>query len=123
LTPSNLEILAFESTPLGDLCLRRRELLSKPGTVITEITLDQELLMSSYNTASERALFGEALARHAGRGLRVLVGGLGLGYTASEALDSDRVTDVEVVELLPQVVRFLRDGRETTVPVVLAERK
>lgn len=110
MTPSNLEILAFESTPLGDLCLRRRELLSKPGTVITEITLDQELLMSSYNTASERALFGEALARHAGRGLRVLVGGLGLGYTASEALDSDRVTDVEVVELLPQVVRFLRDG-------------
>jgi hypothetical protein len=26
MTPSNLEILAYEKTPLGDLCLRRREL-------------------------------------------------------------------------------------------------
>ncbi len=58
---SNLEILAYETTPLGDLCLRRRELLSRPGTVITEITLDHQLLMSSHNTVSERALATEAL--------------------------------------------------------------
>jgi hypothetical protein len=38
--PSNIEFLAYEATTLGDLCLRRRELLSRPGTVITEITLD-----------------------------------------------------------------------------------
>lgn len=31
MTPSNLEILAYEDTPLGPLCLRRRELLSAPG--------------------------------------------------------------------------------------------
>ena len=37
MSSSNLEILAYEPTPLGDLCLRRRELLSRPGTVITEI--------------------------------------------------------------------------------------
>ena len=55
MVPSNLEILAYEMTSLGDLCLRRRELLSRPGTVITEITLDHQLLMSSYNTVSERA--------------------------------------------------------------------
>ena len=108
--PSNLEILAYETTPLGELCLRRRELLSNPGTIITEITLDHELLMSSYHTASERALAGEALARHEGRDLSVLVGGLGLGYTASEVLQSDRVRLVEVIEFLPQVVGFLRDG-------------
>jgi spermidine synthase len=108
--PSNLEFLAYETTPLGDLCLRRRELLSRPGTVITEITLDHELLMSSYNTVSERALVNEALARHTGHDLSVLVGGLGLGYTANEALRSTRVSRVEVVELLPEVVGFLRDG-------------
>jgi len=107
---SNLEILAYETTPLGDLCLRRRELLSRPGTVITEITLDHELLMSSYNTASERALAEEALARHGGSDLSVLVGGLGLGYTANEVLRSSRVRRVEVIEFLPEVVGFLRDG-------------
>jgi spermidine synthase len=108
--PSNLEILAYETTPLGVLVLRRRELLSKPGTIITEITLDHELLMSSYVTASERALAEEALARHSGQALSVLVGGLGLGYTANEALQSPRVASVEVVEYLPEVVGFLRDG-------------
>lgn len=110
MSPSNLEILAYETTPLGDLCLRRRELLSRPGTVITEITLDHELLMSSYVTSSERALAEEALARHTGSDLSVLVGGLGLGYTANEVLKSARVRRVEVVEFLPEVVGFLRDG-------------
>jgi len=110
MNPSNLEILAYETTPLGALCLRRRVLLSRPGTVITEITLDNELLMSSYHTASERALAEEALARHSGRDLSVLVGGLGLGYTANEVLKSARVRRVEVIEFLPEVVGFLREG-------------
>ena len=110
MSPSNLEILAYATTPLGELCLRRRELLSRPGTVITEITLDHELLMSSYITVSERALAEEALARHTGRDLSVLVGGLGLGYTANAALQSTRVRRVEVVEFLPEVVGFLRHG-------------
>ena len=73
----NLQVLAYETTPLGDLCLRRRELLSRPGTVITEITLDHQLLMSSHNTVSERALATEALGRHPGDNLSVLVAGLG----------------------------------------------
>ena len=34
----NLEILAHELSPLGLLCLRRRELLSEPGTIVTEVT-------------------------------------------------------------------------------------
>jgi spermidine synthase len=107
---SNLEILAYEKTPLGDLCLRRRELLSRPGTVITEITLDHQLLMSSHNTVSERALAEESIERHTGRDLSVLVGGLGLGYTAAAVLQSKRVRRVEVIELFPAVVGFLHDG-------------
>jgi spermidine synthase len=107
---TNLEILAWEETPLGALCLRRRELLSRPGTVITEITLDGEHLMSSYLTASECALAGTALEWHEGRDLRVLVGGLGLGYTADAALASERVASVEVVEFLPQVIEWLEAG-------------
>lgn len=121
LSPSNLEILGYETTPLGHLCLRRRELLARPGTVITEITLDHQLLMSSYNTVSERALADEALARHAGHDLTVLVGGLGLGYTAASALRSERVRRVEVIEIFPAVVGFLREGLVPLSPELLAD--
>ncbi len=108
---SNLEILAYETTPLGPLCLRRRELLSKPGTCVTEVTLNHEFLMSSMYTDSERALARTALQMHTAQGpLKVLVGGLGLGYTAREALQSPRVAQVEVVELLPQVIDWLTNG-------------
>lgn len=128
MTPSNLQILAYEDSPLGPLCLRRRELLSAPGTVVTEVTLNHAFLMSSLNTASERALARVALEMHPGTGLRVLVGGLGLGYTAHAALASERVAAVEVVEFLPQVVEWLEadlvplsaelkaDARFATVP-------
>ena len=107
---SNLEILAYEPSPLGPLCLRRRELLSQPGTIVTEVTLNHEFLMSSLYTDSERALARTALQMHPAKDLRVLVGGLGLGYTTREALLSDRVAQVEVVELLPQVIDWLARG-------------
>lgn len=102
-----LEILAYDSTPLGILCLRRRELLSQPGTIVHEVTLNHEFLMSSYYTVSERELSGGALKLHRGNDLRVLVGGLGLGYTAKEILGSSRVALIEVVEFLPQVIDWL----------------
>jgi spermidine synthase len=110
MSDSNLEILAYERSPLGLLCLRRRELLSQPGTVVTEVTLNHEFLMSSLHTDSERTLARTALEMHPGNHLRVLVGGLGLGYTAREALLSERVARVEVIELLPQVIDWLARG-------------
>ena len=103
----NLEILACEPSPLGLLCLRRRELLSQPGTIVTEVTLNHEFLMSSLYTESERTLARIGLQMHSGDDLRVLVGGLGLGYTAREALLSNRVAQVDVLELLPQVIDWL----------------
>ena len=106
----NLEILAYEESPLGLLCLRRRELLSKPGTIVTEVTLNHEFLMSSLYTKSECELARTAIEMHTGSELQVLVGGLGLGYTAHEALKSQRVANVNVIELLPQVVGWLKDG-------------
>jgi spermidine synthase len=120
---SNLEILAYEDSPLGPLCLRRRELLSLPGTVVTEVTLNHAFLMSSYNTASERALADVALDMHPGTGLRVLVGGLGLGYTAHAALASTRVARVEVVEFLPQVIQWLEQGLVPLASALKADRR
>jgi spermidine synthase len=110
MSSSNLDILAYEPSPLGMICLRQRELLSEPGTVVTEITLDHQFLMSSYNTASERALARHALEMHQGKDLKVLIGGLGLGYTAREVLGSDRVAQTEVVELLPPLIDWLDQG-------------
>ncbi len=110
MSKSKLEILAYDESPLGPLCLRRRELLSQPGTFVTEVTLNHEFLMSSLYTDSERVLSQIALEMHAGEQLRVLVGGLGLGYTTREVLRAERVAHVEVVELLPQVIAWLKDG-------------
>jgi spermidine synthase len=117
------EILAYEPTELGTLCLRRRELLCEPGTIITEVTLNHEFLMSSYLTASERALSEVALTMHEGTDLRVLVGGLGLGYTADAALASDRVARCEVIEYLPQVIAWLKDGMVPLSEKLNAERR
>ena len=105
-----MEILSCETSRLGLLVLRRRRLLGDPDTVITEVTLDHEMLMSSYITASERALARFGLEFHPGKTLNVLVGGLGLGYTAHELLKSDRAAMVEVVEFLPQVIDWLTGG-------------
>ncbi len=118
-----LEFLAYEPTPLGLLCLRRRELVSIPGTIVTEVTLDNEFLMSSFLTDSERALTTVGLEmvveeRKPGEKIAVLVGGLGLGYTAAEALKSDRVNSVEVIEFLPEVIGWMKDGLVPLSPTI-----
>lgn len=108
----SIEILAYEETPLGILCLRRRDLLSRPGVSVTEVTLNHEFLMSSYLTESERELTSRGLSRLAEKNeasISVLVGGFGLGYTANEALKSSLVGTVEVVEYLPQVIGWFQD--------------
>jgi spermidine synthase len=104
------EYLAAEASPLGLVCLRRRPLPGDPDTIATEITIDHQFLMSSVNTASERALAERAIALHGGDRLSVLVGGLGLGYTAHAVLASSRVARVEVVEFLAPVIAWLGQG-------------
>jgi spermidine synthase len=107
---SEFEFLAHQDTAIGTLILRRGEVPSEPGTFVTEITLDHEFLMSSRITYSERALSRIALEMHSGEQLQVLVGGLGLGYTAWEVLQSPRVARTEVVEFVPAVIRWMKDG-------------
>ena len=80
----------FELVQL-ELVLHRRTPQSDPGAVFVELLVDGRVLMSGYNTVSERALAESGVRRCEGEGLRVLVGGLGLGYTAHEALRSPRV--------------------------------
>lgn len=65
--------------------------------------------MSSHITVSERALARSALEMHPGEDLEVLIGGLGLGYTAHEvcAAGAGRVSTVEVVEYLPEIIGWV----------------
>lgn len=77
----NFEELDYRPTPIGPLILRRRREL-KLGVDVFEIKLGDEFLMSSLFTESEIALARLGLAARSGERLDVVVGGLGLGYTA-----------------------------------------
>lgn len=66
--------------------------------------------MSSLFTASEEALARLGLAALAGNGLDVVVGGLGLGFTARTVLEHDTVASLAVVEMLAPVIEWHRNG-------------
>ena len=105
------EELDVQDTPLGQLVLRRRQSPTVPDRPVHEVTLDGAMLMSSVVNASERALAEMALGLLAGRPCRVLIGGLGLGYTAAAALAFKHVRELVVVELLAPVIAWHRDRR------------
>ncbi len=107
------EVVDFVETPIGVVDLRQRSLPDADGRAVMQVHVDGYLLMSSANTVSERALATRALAAHpsAAGPFDVLVGGLGLGYTAHAALHDARVSRVLVLDLLPAVARWMRDGQ------------
>jgi spermidine synthase len=100
------EELAYESTPMGELTLRRRH-VAAAGTDVYEVKLGEEYLMSSLFTVAEEELARLGLAAvTASAPLDVVVGGLGLGYTAVTALADERVGTLTVVDALPEVIRW-----------------
>ncbi len=101
-----LEELDYQKTPLGELVLRRRRSPSVSDDWVHEVTLDHEMLMSSTVNVSERALATLAFEAMASPPHDVLVGGLGLGYTAAAALECPSVQQLVVVELLAPVIAW-----------------
>jgi len=107
------EELDFRPTPIGTLILRRRR-EHRLDIDVFEIKLGEAFLMSSLFTDSEVALarLGLDAARDAfGESpLAVVVGGLGLGYTAQAVLADRQVDRLLVVEMLEAVIDWHREG-------------
>jgi spermidine synthase len=99
------EELDWTPTPMGDLMLRRR--FDPVAEVdVFEVKLGEDFLMSSLFTVAEIALTRMALELLPDEPLDVVVGGLGLGYTAATALDDARVRSMLVIERLTPVISW-----------------
>ena len=97
------QVLAQATTHEGILTLWRRREPAIDGDVY-EVKLGDEFLMSSMFTVAEEELATLGLAACDGDELDVVVGGLGLGYTARAALRDERVAQVVVVDALAPVL-------------------
>jgi len=104
-----IQELGFQKTPLGDLTLRRRLEPRLQNQEVFEVKLGEEYLMSSLFTESERKLATLGLKQLEGE-LDIVVGGLGLGYTAAEVLKNNRVRHLLVIDLFQAVIDWHRTG-------------
>jgi spermidine synthase len=102
--------LDYRQTPLGDLVLRRRRLLSLGGLEIFEVKLGDAFLMSSLFHTSEVALADLGLAEFDAGPWDVVVGGLGLGYTAVATLEHEAVRSMIIVDALEAVIEWHQRG-------------
>ncbi|NWK55579.1 spermidine synthase [Verrucomicrobiaceae bacterium N1E253] len=108
------EELDYQQTPLGEVILRRRTMMTLDDLEVYEIMLGADFLMSSLFTVVEEALSDLGLAAceaaFPGEKLDVVVGGLGLGYTAQKALDHHSVVSLTVVDYLKPVIEWHEKG-------------
>ncbi|GAK34730.1 hypothetical protein JCM17846_02520 [Iodidimonas nitroreducens] len=112
------EELDYQPTAIGDLSLRRRRELSL-GIDVFEIKLGDAFLMSSLFTQSEIALARLGIAALTGDKLDILVGGLGLGYSAQAVLEHEQVGSLVVIEMLDAVINWHRSGLLPLGPVLM----
>ncbi len=114
------EELDYCPTPMGALSLRRRRL---PGVEkdIYEIKIGDDFLMSSRFTASESALAEIGLDMTEAPAPDIVVGGLGLGYTARRVLESKRIASLVVVEVFGAVIDWHRRGLVPIGPVLTSD--
>ena len=109
----SFEELDYCETPLGELILRRRKIPMLENQIVHEIILNGEFLMSSLLHVVEEALADlglVAVEAPEGEKLDVVVGGLGLGYTAEAALKNPKVGSLSVVDYLEPVIRWHQSG-------------
>ena len=104
------EELDYQETPLGAMSLRRRSEPRLDGKVVYEVKLGEEFLMSSLFVEAEEELAALALQSLNAEELDVVVGGLGLGYTAAKVLENETVRSLLVIETMAPVISWHRLG-------------
>jgi spermidine synthase len=104
------EELDFQLTPIGELVLRRRRIPKLGELDVYEVKLGEDFLMSSLFHEAERQLSKLGLGALEKDDLDVVVGGLGLGYTAAAALEDPRVSSLVVIEYLAPVIEWHQNG-------------
>ncbi len=108
------EELDFQATPLGDISLRKRSEPRLDNRLIFEVKLGEEFLMSSLFVEAEEQLSTLGLQQLKLNGhteqLDVVVGGLGLGYTALTALNDQAVSRLRTIDVMEPVIEWHRNG-------------
>lgn len=106
----------------GEVVLRQRRHTDVPAgsPTVLELRVNGLYVMDSVQTSSEILLARTALAM-VERPRTVLVGGLGLGFTAHEVLADHRVEHVVVAEVEEALVGWFRNGTVPHGPAYLAD--
>ncbi|MFC7343751.1 spermidine synthase [Saccharopolyspora griseoalba] len=97
------EVIARAASERGELVLQRRD-----GAL--ELRVNGVFVMDTEHTETERLLAAETLRAVERDRLRVLIGGLGLGFTLREVLADERVAEAHVVEIEPDLIDWHRRG-------------
>ncbi|UUZ60269.1 hypothetical protein [Nocardioides sp. B-3] len=104
----------------GEVVLRRRT--SEVGADVLELRVNGVFVMDTIETASEIELAAAALDLVPDP-RDVVVGGLGLGFTAQRVLADPRVERVMVVEIEESLVEWMRNGTIPHGPALLADQR
>jgi spermidine synthase len=104
------EELDYQQTPLGEISLRRRAEPRLDGEILYEVKLGDEFLMSSLFTEAEIQLARLGLGALEGADFDVIVGGLGLGYTAVAALENPSLRSLRVIDIMQPVIDWHHKG-------------
>ncbi len=104
----------------GEIVLRRR--IEERAADALELRVNGVFVMDTQETTSEMELAAAALdlVEHP---RRVVVGGLGLGFTTQRVLADPRVELVKVVEIEPALIAWMRDGTIPHGPALLADKR
>ncbi|MGK0437812.1 MAG: spermidine synthase [Paracoccaceae bacterium] len=108
------EELDYQKTPLGDISLRKRTEPRLDNILIYEVKLGDEFLMSSLFVEAEEQLATLGLQRlklnHHQQGLNIVVGGLGLGYTALTTVQDKNVARLRTIDVMQPVISWHQQG-------------
>ena len=110
------EEVARAESERGEIVLLRRD------TGALELRVNGVFVMDTVETSTEQALAEAALAVF-DEPRAVLVGGLGLGFTAHAVLADPRVEKVAVVEIEDAIVGWMRDATVPHGPAFLADER